>query len=316
MKNLFYILMITLLLFGGCKEDYVSIPDFEVSTSLATYETGEPVTFKFTGNPDFISFYSGETGNRYDYAGRASAEGTPTLQFTSLRANGKQEGSLRLMVSQDFPGVTEGTDSLAVLNTISKITSSTWNDITDRAVLSSGSSTSSGSINLSDFAQTGKPVFIAFKYLASPGSIQNKWTISNLTVKNTLSDGTVYTLANTTSAAITNYGVAVTFSPGWVFYKITNDYGWSLSSNNLIVTGATNANGATAEAWAIMGPVDLTKVTPDVGKHVKALDGRLDSYSHTYKTAGSYTATFVGAVNNVYGKEETIKQVQITVNNP
>lgn len=308
--------MIALLATGGCEEDYVNSFEFGISTPATTYEAGEPVTFEFTGNPDFISFYSGETGKRYEYAGRASEAGTPTLQFTSQRANGSQEGSLQLMISQDFPGVTAGTDPVAIANTITNIGSSTWSNITDRAILSSGSSTASGSIDLSDFAQNGKPVFIAFKYLAVPGSVQNKWTISNLAVKNTLADGTVYTLANTTSAAITNYGVAVTFSPGWVFYKITNNYGWGLSSNNLIITGATNAGGATAEAWALMGPVDLTKVTPDTGLPVKGIETRLNSFSYSYPGAGTFTATFVGATNNAYGKKEIVKQIQITIGNP
>ncbi|MGV8093943.1 MAG: DUF5017 domain-containing protein [Mangrovibacterium sp.] len=311
MKHLFAYLIL-LLFFAGCKEEIVETPDFGVSVTVSTSNAGEAVTFQFTGNPDFIYFYSGENGKRYDYAGRAFENGTPQLKFTSVRANGKQEGSLRLMVSQDFPGITVG-DNPA---TIAKIAAATWSDITDRAVLSAGTSTNSGAINLSDFAQSEKPVFIAFKYLAFPGSIQNKWTISGLTVTNNLPDGTVYTLANTTSTAITNYGVTTTFSPGWVFYKVSDNYGWSLSSNNLVITGATTVAGATAsvEAWAIMGSIDLRKVTPDVGLHLKGLDTRLDSYSYTYTAAGTYTATFVASSNNVYGTKEIIKSVDLVIN--
>ena len=305
-------IILSLLIMGGCKESIVTIPDLEVSASEPTYKAGKPVTFKLSGNPDIVYFYSGEVGKRYDYAGRVSAAGIPQLQFTSLRANGTQAGSLQLMISTDFPGITIG-DSPA---TIARIAAATWSDITGRGLLSTGSSTNSGVINLSDFVQSGKSVFIAFKYLASAGSAQNKWTISALTLKNSLPDGTSYTLANTTSATvIANYGVSTNYSPGWVFYTVSNVYNWGLSSNNLIITGATTADGATAsaEAWTIMGPVDLTKVTPDVGANLKGLDTRLSSYSYTYSTAGTYTATFVGATNNVCGKNELIKQVQITV---
>jgi len=308
-------MVILVIVIGGCTESVLNTPSIDVSMTEVTYKVGKPVKFQLTDNPDFIYFYSGENGKRYEYASRVSASGISQMQFTSLRTNGKQDGSLKLMISSDFPGITVGGDSISKDATIKKIAAATWTDITNRALLSTGSNTASGVIDLSDIAQSAKPVFIAFKYLASAGSIQNKWTISALTIKNTLADGTTYTLANTTSAAITNYGVATTFSPGWVFYTPANNYNWWLSSNNLLITGATTVVSATAsaEAWTIMGPVDLNKVTPDVGTNLKGLDTRLSSYSYTYSTAGTYTATFVGATNNVYGKKEAVKQVQITV---
>lgn len=308
-------MVILLLIMGGCKKSILDTPTIDVSTTEVTYKAGKAVTFQLTGNSDIIYFYSGEIGKRYAYAGRVSAAGIPQMQFTSLRANGTQTGSLRLMISSDFPGITVGGDSISKDATFKKIAAATWTDITNRTLLSTGSSTASGIIDLSDIAQSAKPVFIAFKYLASAGSIQNKWTISALTIKNTLADGTAYTLANTISAAITNYGVATVFSPGWVFYTLSNTYGWSLSTNNLVITGATTVVGATAsaEAWTIMGPVDLTKVTPDVGTNLKGLDTRLSSYSYTYGTAGTYTATFVGATNNISGKCEVARQVEIAV---
>lgn len=304
--------IVILLFIGGCTKDTVQSPAITVSTTAATYNVGKPVTFQITGNPDIIYFYSGEIGKRYSYAGRISAPGTPKFQFTSLRANGIQDGSLQLMVSSDFPGITIGDTP----GTLTKISSTTWTNITSRAVLSQGTSVASGAIDLTDFAQLGKPVIIAFKYLAQAGSIQNKWTISSPTLTNTLADGTVYTLANTTSTVIANYGVSTVFSPGWVFYTPVNNFFWSLSSTNLIITGATTAAAATtpAEAWTIMGPIDLTNVAPDVGIQLKGVDTRLNSYTYTYNTAGTYTATFVGAANNVYVKTEETKQIQITVN--
>lgn len=317
-KELFY-LIIFFFLISGCQEDAVDFPYFDVLAKDSTevvVKSKEPINFELEGNPNMLYFYSGEIGKRYEYAGRVSAIGIPYLQFNSLRANGKQDGMLRVMVSLDFPGITVGTDSISKAATIKKISEATWTDISSRCVLSTGTTVSSGAVDLSDFAQTGNPVFIAFKYLAQAGSIQNKWTISALTVKNTLPDGTVYTIANTTNTAITNYGVATVFSPGWVFFPVINTYSWGLTSNNLVITGATSVSSATdmSEAWAIMGPVDLTKVTPDVGLFLKGLDTRLENYSYTYNVPGTYTATFIGVADNVYGKKELVKQVKIKVN--
>lgn len=313
-KRLFIYIVLVLLFSAGCEEYIIETPDFNVTVMDSidvVAKVGQPVTFKFAGNPDIIYFYSGEIGKRYDYTERASSAGTPSLQFTTLREKGVQEGSLQLLVSQDFPGITVNQDSITKLN----IVSSNWTDITERATLSTGTNTNSGIVDLTDFA-TNKPVFIAFKYLAWAGSIQNKWTISSLLVKNTLSDGTVYTLANTTSAAINNYGVSTIYSPGWVYYNISGIYNWWLSSNKIIIAGASSATSATdsAEAWAIMGPLDLRKVSPDVATYIKKMDERIESYDYTYKTAGEYTASFVGSINNIYGKNEVVKQIRIKVN--
>lgn len=313
MKNkLYYCIALVLLLIVGCKDNLVEMPNIEVSLSDTTFNAGKEVIFNLSGNPDIINFYSGEIGKRYEYAERDSATGTPILQFTSLRMNGSQSGSLQLMVSSDFSGITVGMLNDTVVDRINR---STWDDITNRAVYSTGTNTASGNVELTDYAQAEKPVYIAFRYLALEGSTQNKWIISGLTLKNSLADGTSYTLANTTNTVIANYGASTIYSPGWVFYKISNNYSWSLSSNNLTITGATSAATATAsaESWAIMGPINLKKVSRDVGAPIKGLDTRLPSYSYTYTTAGVYTATFVAKTENVYGKKETIKQVQVKV---
>lgn len=314
-QNILWILLL-LLIIGGCEEELVAPSGFDVksndSTSVVVKAKG-PVAFKLDGNADIVYFYSGENGKRYEYTNRASASGISQLQFNSLRANGKQDGMLRVMISQDFPGVTVGNAD----DTNAKIAAATWTDITSRCIISTGTTVSSGVVDLTDFAKTGKPVFIAFKYLAQAGSIQNKWTISALTVKNALPDGTAYTIANTTNAVIANYGVSTIVSPGWVFYTATNSYFWTLTSNNLVITGATSVAAATAnaEAWALMGSVDLNKVSPDAGIiHLKGYsDAKLENYSYTYAAAGTYLATFVAATNNIYGKSEVVKQIQVTV---
>src|SRR3954468_23607897 len=106
---------------------------------------------------------------------REIASGIPKLAFTTVRAQGTQINSLQLMVSTDFSGVTA--DSAA---TVSRINGANWTDITARAALSTGASLASGSIDLSDIATAGKPVFIAFKYNGALGTTQNKWTVSAL----------------------------------------------------------------------------------------------------------------------------------------
>lgn len=163
------------------------------------------MNFKFEGAPTTITFYSGEPGRQYQYRNRKSEAGKATLQFTSALNAGAQTGSLLLMASTDFKGVVPGDTAATQAN----IKAAKWTDITSRANLAANATaTASGAIDLSDLS-TGTPVYLAFKYLATAGSIQNKWTITGLTVTNTLKDASVYTIASlavNNSPITTNYG--------------------------------------------------------------------------------------------------------------
>ena len=288
-------------------------PDFDVTADKTTFAVGTPVTFHMSGNPDYITFFSGEQGLNYANLNRYSAAGKPTLQFTSARNAGTQPNSLQLLISSNFVGM--GVDSIT---TAANIAAATWTDITSRATLAtSATAVASGAINLSDFP-TDKPVYIAFRYLATTGTIQNKWTITALTVTNTLPDGSVYTIANLTPSAITNYGVATVFSPGWVAFRTYNTANWVVTSGtSLVVTGAATAAAATTaiDDWAYTGGITLNTVANDVGVPIKESSTRLASndYQYTFKAAGTYTVTFVAANASIYGRQETVKQVTITV---
>jgi hypothetical protein len=217
-------------------------------------------------------------------------------------------------VSDNFEGVAVG-DTAA---TIARIGAATWNDITSRANLSTGTVTSSGNIDLSDFAGAAKPVYVAFRYSAQPGSVQNKWTIDSFSIKNILADGTVYEIANHNAGnvAYSSYGVQ-TYSPGFVNYRVKNNYNWIIGSTSLVITGADSAPWAVAvaEGWAIIGPIDLKKVTPDVGAVVKTASQSMDDvkFSYRYNTPGTYEATFYGGRVSGNENEQEAKTITITV---
>jgi hypothetical protein len=322
-----------LLVYMGCsKKNDVKPVDFDVSSTTLSgaasnkFALKDTVKFAFTGNPDIITFFSGEVGKRYEFATRANATGTPNLQFSSLRATGAQANSLQVLVSTDFKGVVTNTVYGALVRdttaTNANIATAIWTDITSRATLSTGAATAvaSGVIDLSDLSK-GQPVYIAFKYIATAGTIQNKWTISGLSVNNVLADGTTYTIANLNAptTSFTNYG-NVTYGPGWaVSYdlaKNANKYAWVFTDKtSLVITGATTAPLATAgaEAWAIMGPIDLTRVTPDAGINLKIISSRLSSYQYNYATAGSFNSVFVASNNTVDASSAIVKTLPVTI---
>lgn len=302
-----------------------------------TFKTTDTILYQLSGNADIVTFYSGAVGQRYEFKDRTSANGTPQLQFNSLRANGTQANSIQLLISSDFKGVVAKSQTITgaitrdTAATNANIAAASWTDISSRATWSAGGSTASpsGIIDLSDFAKQGKPVFIAFKYKAVAGSIQNKWTISNLSLNNLLEDNTVYTQANfaASNQSITNYGVN---TPGLGWLTIldenlnANKYGWVYTTGvgtagSLVITGATTAATATAaaEAWAIVGPVDLRKVSPDAGIGIKEISARLLTYAGTVTyPAGNYKPTFVASNNTVDGTSAVVKQLPIVITTP
>lgn len=332
MRIKYFMIAALLLACMACNKDIaVKTVTFDVAsfknngTATTTFTNKDTVQFRFNGNPDGITFFSGEPGKNYDYRNRTSVAGTPNLQFSTIRALGAQANSLSLLVSTDFKGVVAnmvyGILTRDTASTNANIAAATWTDITSRATLSTGATTAvaSGVIDLSDFLAQGKPVYIAFKYTASAGSIQNKWTVSALSVNNVLADGSAYVVANLNAptTSYTNYGNA-TYGPGWaVSYDLTknaNKYAWVFTDKtSLVIAGATTAATTTAEAWAIMGPIDLTKVTPDAGVPIKSISATLLGYPYNYVTVGKYNAVFVASNNTSGGTSSVAKTIPVTI---
>lgn len=302
---------LAMMLLGSCsKEIGLETLSFDVKADSTSYKAGSKATFLFSGKPDNITFYPGVPGRRFEFRDRTEAAGTAQLQFRTALNAGTQTNTLALMVSTDFPGgVTASSPS-------SIVTGATWTDITARATWASSSTvTPSGMVDLSDFAAAGKPVYIAFKYSAAAGSIQNRWTITNLSLRNVLADGTSYVLDTLPAILIVNnYGVGSNM-PGWANSTHANTYRWTLSATNMVIAGATAAAAATApaEAWAITGPVNLKNVTPDAGIIVQTMANITPSFPYTYTSPGNYNAVFVGSNANRDQQQSVEKSLPISV---
>ncbi|MGV8096219.1 MAG: DUF5017 domain-containing protein [Mangrovibacterium sp.] len=316
MKNLIF-LCLSLVLLAACDEDTLEF-NFDVSADKSTINAGESVTFTFVGIPDNITFFSGEIGKRYDYAGRANASGVPKLKFNAKLENVAAAEGLSVLVSDNFEGLVFELDSLNTRQPVKEeciknlTKPNTWVDVTNQGTWPAAQNqTTTSEIDLSSIAAIEKPVYIAFKWVGNVGLNQSKWTISDLSIVNYLPDGTSYTTGNLTTNSITNYGyTGATFSPGWKDFLASGDVNWTVSTSSLVVAGKAAASSVNTESWVISGAVDLTKVTPDWGTAVKGMSTLVPSYNYTYKTAGTYLTTFV-AYND--GIEVGKKQIEIVV---
>ncbi|MGV8095351.1 MAG: DUF5017 domain-containing protein [Mangrovibacterium sp.] len=309
MKRSIIIILMFLLtgIFWSSCEDRIEMPEFDVWTDSDTYAAGEGITFHFSGDPQNIAFWSGELGHTYANKDRTAEQGViQTVQFTSLAGTGTQNNNLSFLVSTDFNGTYDAAN----------LAKATWTDITDRAVLSStttsgaGTSTSSGAVDISDFGGTDDPVYFAFRYVSESDDRQPRtWTISAFTVINQLADGTV----NTVVSSLANAG-----------FKGINVQDetcqWTFSPNELNPTSMSfipgEAGSPANEDWAVSVPVNINKVSlVDYGESVISISTltTTTSFTYTYESAGVYQVTFYAFNKDLDHLKGLVKELIITV---
>ncbi|MFT4093260.1 MAG: DUF5017 domain-containing protein [Niabella sp.] len=294
--NKYFIVIIMVLLFSSCQKRYelASLDTFDVQLEKETYTVGDTVKFLISGDPDNIVFWSGTSGHKYEYRNRTYAEGnTLSLNFKSYSQYGEaDQSSLKLLVSNDFSGIYDSASILAA----------TWNDITDRATLSSGNDqTSSGDISLDDFASSNQPIAVAFRYVTTvikTSSTQNRWVIRSFDLNSTSTDGEVSSLATMSTAGWTS----------WNFAGASTN--WTLSSSQLIT--ARNFTELDDD-WVITKQYNPNKVSPDQGVAIKNISENLSQYTAVYDTTGVFRVTFVATNANVKDQVSVIKEIELQI---
>lgn len=334
-KNILFALMLVQVV--ACSKSIESKDlDFDVAVinsakiPTTTFNRGDTVNFIFSGNPDYITFFSGEKGMRYAFRDRV-ADTSTNVKFsfsTALNATGTS-GTLSLLASTDLVPYTQdnAVDSI-------NVSKATWTDISNRAVFATSAiTTSSGVLDLSDFARMGKPVHLAFKYAANAGTTQRRWTISNISLRHFTAD-TAYTISSTALILPSTFP-AWSVSPGWGQINVSNPgirYSPLVSTSvttSFGITGATVASSAVAtESYLVSGPLDLKRVLPDAGVVVKdqTTNASTSSYSSTtssaplnanyayrFMTPGKYEVTFVASNANISEKASVVKTIIVDV---
>jgi len=296
------------------KEQTIELPDFEVQTTSAEVKLGEKVNFSFSGNPDFINFYSGERGNDYNFREGRIEEAEVFLSFESQIVDNRtpastQGNQISVLISNNFNGS----------QTIADVEQADWTDITSQfrmAQLSENNTNiPSGKANISPYLEEGKATYIAFKYTTKPrstyGVAPNFNRIRSFLLES-ISNGQASTLATHATAGITSpKGLirSATYQAGRGTLESTyiNFYGNVSPSQDDVLTTAW----VTTNAFNIGKKVDLGI---DKAVSVKTVaDVTIKEYPHIYKNPGKYQAVFVAKNANVYDEKTVIKRIDITV---
>lgn len=298
--------LIALVIFG-CKKEDVAAPDFNVTVAKNTFKLGDTVVFNLEGNPDYVSFYSGEYLNDYAYIGGRSLEiKSFDLSFQSRVANGNQANQLSVYISSDFNGKFD----------IASIKAGNFKDITNRFTLSTVNSVyaNSGVVDLTDLApDRTKPFYVAFRYLTKPqdaiNGTQRTWTIRELALNTTTEQAKTVAIDQLTAAW-------TLIEDGPILDPARSSV--AASSGQLQLRGNTSADGklVQTEVWTVSKAIDLNTITlgPDRGVPIKGIAETLPSvYRYVYTKPGTYKATFAGANERINDKKTALKEITFTI---
>lgn len=274
------------------------------------------VQFNFSGNPDFITFYSGESGHVYEYRNRtllSKDEITSELRFSSFAQYGTIPGALKVYLSTTFGEMSLDKDKKA---DSTKIVTHNWIDISDLCNLPTTSSTTlrDAIVPLNDYL--GENLTIAFLYQPlNNTAAQPTWEIQSLRIVNTSKTDGAESILAASSMGFTPFDI---YAIGTAAYQSGTTSGiWSLA--NIAATPSklrmqsSSAGVAINKDWLITKPVVINACTPDTGVGIKTITNRLDSYTHQYNKAGVYTITMIGRNNNFEATSEAIREVVIKV---
>ncbi len=315
MKKTAYILAL-LLFAAACNTDKVSDMDFEIVlvNNPGEIYAGDEVTFTFTGDPDYIVFWSGEDGHKYANRDRTvlSSIDDMTLSYTMKQQYGRVQSDnvMDILISKDFTGpyTEEG------------IASATWIELSDGSSeewavpeKSSSSETLAGTGSLNDY-KDGKFV-LAFRYRTSErldDYVQHPRVDVTLSLSRT-SDGQRITTGNPQDDFGFRHVLAegpsakFTVDASTILFQPANDDG-SPGIANPSETGFRYV-----EDWCISNLLDPGAIAPDKGEPVRSLSTPADSWTYSYSTPGIYTVSFSARNANAWNMKEIVRETVIEV---
>lgn len=310
---------------GVATNDEVSL-----SGDVITVKKGTPIEFTLGGEPDFITFYSGETNNKYEYKDRVTVDEkeieSSKLTFSIWTQYGNAactEKVLSMYISDSFEGLMKNNfkaDSVLV-------ESHSWKELVPQSELpqiplGSAAKALSYSIDMKPYLGKRTAIAICYKAILNTSS-QPKVYFEGMKIENKMSNG------QETSLYASGFGL----TPLNMKYKhwttppnLANNPAYGSVTNNTngywnLVGAATGAffvhsSGAgdpLRYSWLVSNLLVTNSCSPDKGVNIKNITQAVNSYSHTYNEAGTYTATFVASSANYEYDSSMTRQLTIKV---
>jgi len=311
MKNILSLLVVFMVF--SCKKEVDDV-DFSVDlSSTNSYEAGQPVTFNIMGNPNYITFYSGEYGADYTFKNVTSFNEPNMkafLRFTSKVESAAANNTLSVLMNDGFNGLVANnykTDSTSIVD-------AQWNDLTTLAALpTSQNQEKDTEIDITNYLN--KQTTIAFKYATIPQATvqQPKWTISNFRIVLQLANG----YEKESQDSLRRGFLPFDFNNKTAPYTIGAVAGrWNIISNQKSFVMTNTAAGLTQTSnldYVISRPMLLNQVSPDMGIAIKSVKDRINSYSYIFAQPGTYQVTFVAKNATSKSEKEIVKHLTVNI---
>lgn len=290
MKNIILLCSLLIITLSSCMDDDAPSAKLGVALDQTTYNAGDTVTFRFSGNPDNIVFYSGEEGHDYEFKGRLYADNDFMVNFTTFVSWGEIYQNLQFMVSNNFNGIYDKEN----------VNAATWTDISNQFTFSTGADrVPSGTINLKSYAgdDNNAQLHLAFRYTDKAKPQQNRWVVRSINVNKVSPEGI-------------SSSVGVMSTMGWKAVDVLNPKGvWTITSAQLLMYGGENTTDN--EDWVISKVFKVKESVPDKGIPLKNISTTMDEYQYVYTKPGTYKAVF--ETSSVWHSDSKHGLTEITV---
>lgn len=354
MKTYKLVAAIALLSFGLSACDKELKEDTQLNVSVAetqdvkfdgntvTVKKGTPVTFNFNGDPDFITFFSGETFKEYKHKNRTMMEPEDLdvcqLSFgTWLQWGAIGNADMTVYVSDKFPGLAK--NNFEADRKLLDEDFTEWEVLLDktkegypnvRYASDGDESIDDSKISWNTFdlkSYLGKKVTFAICYRGVTPN-QPKFYFRKMKMEKMFNNGLGDTFAakdfgftpvnmlcneNLSDQAKAVYLPNGSKEYGYVSNNISGI--WKLSNWTNFSIHSSAAADALKYSWLVSDPISIdASCSPDKGTNIKNITQSLPSYAYTYAKAGTYTASFVAnSANYVHQGGEIVRELTINV---
>lgn len=332
---------------ASCEHDDL-LAELEFSVRLSpgnTYLAGQPVVFEFTGNPDFITVWNGDTG--HEYRNRDRTEAPDEFRSATLEIEMSQQygyPGLEIYLTDRF----EGLAGRAFGDTNAHADA-------DRARI--GHIVASGFEGWTkfDFEPTNEAAYhtftadvsqyrdhfaLAFRIRTPEGGRQVRTYYINPRLRIEFDKYGTRTLRypELEFVPFRTEGLYTDRTPYVCSVREDFDAFLRVNQNGIVkfgdglypVSGADIAfqglkpgdpvgdtRFEAVDQWIVLRPLRLHTVEPDTGQNIKGVTDNLHPYEHTYDRPGTYTATFVVSNGNYQGESpREVREVTFTVIDP
>lgn len=322
-KNKISILLIFLLIgWASCKNELdqkvsmdvrATAPDAEMDGDTLVIKLNQAVTFNITGNPDFITFYSGEAGHEYS---RRNQTQTPVdeiescnLNFTALAQYGLIPNTLKVFLSTSYEGMIGGNKEADSL----RIEKTDWLDITAQCNLPTVSNgTANVSIPLKEYL--GKELTVAFLYDPNQNTLaQPTWEMQNIKVANKSKLTGITSDLGAVALGFQAFNMYATGNTAYVASPSTPGV-WGIKSDITLRISSSPVANPIRKGWMISKSLILNSRMPDTGVGIKSMaDNPVETYGHYFEKTGTYTVTFIAKNANFEYSSEVKHELYIKV---